>query len=213
MIRLLICDDHAIVRQGLRQILADVPDLYVAGEAADGVQALRQMRAGGIDVALLDIALPGRDGLDVLKQAQGEFPKLPVLMISTYSERQYALRCLRLGAAGYLNKGADPSELIAAIRKVASGGLFVSPAVAETLAGAMRRDAERAPHELLSAREYQVFTLIAAGKPVAQIAGVLSLSPNTVSTYRARIMEKIGTQNDVETALYAVRHRLIGVTN
>ena len=209
MIRLLICDDHAVVRQGLKQILADIPDLIVAGEAADGPAAIQCMRAGGIDVVLLDIALPGRDGLDVLKQARQEFPQLPVLIVSTYPEKQYALRCLRLGAGGYLNKGADPAELIAAIRKVADGGMFVSPAVAESLALALRHESERPPHELLSQREYQVFTLIAAGKTLSQIADALSLSSNTVSTYRARIMEKLHTHNDVETALYAVRHQLV----
>lgn len=213
MIRLLICDDHAIVRQGLRQILADAPDLAVVGEAGDGPEAVTAIRRGGIDVLLLDIALPGRDGLDVLKQLHQEFPRLPVLILSTYPEKQYALRCLRLGAAGYLNKGADPGELVAAIRKIAQGGMFVSPTVAETLAAAMRKDSEAPPHELLSQREYQVFTLLAGGKTLTQIAETLSLSLNTVSTYRARIMEKIGTQNDVETALYAVRHHLVSMTS
>lgn len=212
MIRLLLCDDHAIVRRGFKQILAEVPDFAVSGEAADGPDAIQQIRRGGIDVVLLDIALPGRDGLDVLKQLHQEFPKLPVLIVSTYPEKQYALRSLRLGAAGYLNKGADPAELVAAIRKVAQGGMFVSPTVAETLAAAMRQDSEQPPHELLSPREYQVFTQIAAGKSLTQIAETLSLSLNTVSTYRARIMEKINTHNDVETALYAVRHHLVSMT-
>lgn len=212
MIRLLICDDHALVREGFKQILAEVPDLRVAGEAAEGPEAIQQIRRGGIDVVLLDIALPGRDGLDVLKQVHQEFPKLPVLIVSTYPEKQYALRCLRLGASGYLNKGVDPSELITAIRKVAQGGMFVSPAVAETLASAMRQNTGQPPHELLSQREYQVFTLIAAGKSLTDIAAQLSLSLNTVSTYRARIMEKIDTHNDVETALYAVRHHLISMS-
>lgn len=211
-IRLLICDDHALVREGFKQILAEVPDLRVAGEAAEGPEAIQQIRRGGIDVVLLDIALPGRDGLDVLKQVHQEFPKLPVLIVSTYPEKQYALRCLRLGASGYLNKGADPSELIAAIRKVAQGGMFVSPTVAETLASAMRKDSGQPPHELLSQREYQVFTLIAAGKSLTEIAAQLSLSLNTVSTYRARIMEKLDTHNDVETALYAVRHHLVSMS-
>jgi DNA-binding NarL/FixJ family response regulator len=208
MIRLLICDDHAIVRQGLKQILADAPDLNVVAEAGDGPEAIAQLRRAGIDVVLLDIALPGRDGLDVLKQLHREFPKLPVLIVSTYPEKQYALRSLRLGARGYLNKGADPAELIAAIRKVAQGGMFVSPTVAETLASAIHKDSGQPPHERLSQREYQVFTQIAAGKSLTQIAESLSLSLNTVSTYRARIMEKIDTHNDVETALYAVRHHL-----
>lgn len=209
MIQLLICDDHALVRQGVRQILADMPDLHVAGEAADGPGALQRIRGGGIDVVLLDISLRGRDGLEVLMQVRREFPGLPVLIVSTYPENQYALRCLRLGAGGYLNKGADPSELIAAIRKLAQGGLYVSPTVAETLALAMRDHDEQPRHELLSPREYQVFRHIAAGKSLSHIAATLSLSLNTVSTYRARIMEKIGTRNDVETALYAVRYRLL----
>ena len=210
MIHLLICDDHAIVRQGLKQILADTPDIAVSAEAGDGPEAIQCLRRGGIDVVLLDIALPGRDGLDVLKQIHQEFPKLAVLIVSTYPEKQYALRSLRLGAAGYLNKGADPAELIAAIRKVAQGRMFVSPTVAETLASAMRKDSDQPPHELLSPREYQVFMQIAAGKTLSEIAATLSLSLNTVSTYRARIMEKIETHNDVETALYAVRHHLVG---
>lgn len=213
MIRLLICDDHAIVRQGLRQILADAPDIAVGAEAGDGPAAIHCLRRGGIDVVLLDIALPGRDGLDVLRQIHQEFPRLPVLIVSTYPEKQYALRCLRLGAAGYLNKGADPAEMLAAVRKVAQGGLFVSPTVAETLATAMRRDTDRPPHELLSPREYQVFLHIAAGKSLSDIAAQLSLSLSTVSTYRARIMEKIDTHNDVETALYAVRHHLVSAAS
>ncbi len=213
MIRLLICDDHVIVRQGLKQILADAPDMAVAAEAGDGPEAIQCIRRGGIDVMLLDIALPGRDGLDVLKQIHQEFPKLPVLVVSTYPEKQYALRSLRLGAAGYLNKGADPAELIAAVRKVAQGGMFVSPTVAETLASAMRKDSDQPPHELLSPREYQVFVHIAAGKSLSDIAAQLSLSLNTVSTYRARIMEKIETHNDVETALYAVRHHLVSMAS
>ena len=214
MIRLLICDDHVIVRAGLKQILADAPDLDVAAEAGDGPEAVGRIRRGGIDVVLLDIALPGRDGLDVLKQLHQEFPKLPVLIVSTYPEKQYALRSLRLGAAGYLNKGADPAELIGAIRKVARGGMFVSPSVAETLAASLSaKGGGQPPHELLSPREYQVFTLIAAGKSLTDIAEQLSLSLNTVSTYRARIMEKIDTHNDVETALYAVRHHLVSMAS
>ncbi|MCI0749453.1 MAG: response regulator transcription factor [Nevskiales bacterium] len=211
MIRLLICDDHALVREGFKQILADAPDLAVVGEAADGPEAMRLVRHGRIDVVLLDIALPGRDGLDVLKQLRGEFPRLPVLIVSTYPEKQYALRSLRLGASGYLNKGADPAELILAIHKVAQGRLFVSPTVAESLANALCRNSDQPPHERLSAREYQVFILIAGGKSLSEIAAQLSLSLNTVSTYRARIMEKVETHNDVETALYAVRHQLVSM--
>lgn len=208
MIRLLICDDHAIVRAGLAQMLAGVGDFRVAAEASDGPQAMRLLREGGIDALLLDIALPGRDGLDVLKQVRCEFPQLPVLMLSTYPEKQYALRCLQLGADGYLNKSADPEQVVQAIRKVVSGGRYITATLAESLAGAVRRETARPQHELLSQREYQVFCQIAAGRSLSQIAELLRLSPNTVSTYRARVMEKIGTHNDVETALYAVRHRL-----
>jgi DNA-binding NarL/FixJ family response regulator len=161
-------------------------------------------------VVLLDIAMPGRDGLDVLRQLQSEFPRLPVLMISTYPDRQYAVRCLKLGAAGYLNKSADSEQMIEAIRKVASGGRFITPSVAEQLAGAFgpRAPSAAAPHEALSHREYQVFRLLATGRSVGEIASELHLSPNTVSTYRARILEKTGARNDVEIALYAVRQAL-----
>lgn len=208
MIRVLICDDHLIVRQGIKQILADAGDIALAGEAANGPEALALVRAGGIDVVLLDIAMPQRDGLDVLRQLRAEFPRLPVLMLSTYPDRQYAVRCLKLGAAGYLNKSADSAQMTEAIRRVAGGRLFITPNVAEQLAGALGAGAhdERPLHERLSHREYQVFRLLSQGASVGEIAAQLSLSPNTVSTYRARILEKTGVRNDVELALFAVRH-------
>ena len=163
MIRVLVCDDHLIVRQGIKQILADAPDLQIAGEAANGPDALAQVRAGGVDVLLLDIAMPQRDGLDVLKAAKAEKPKLAVLMLSTYPDRQYALRSLKLGASGYLNKSADSEQMITAIRKVAAGGLFITPAVAEQLASSIGAGHSRPTHESLSHREYQVFMLLASG--------------------------------------------------
>lgn len=212
MINVLICDDHALIRQGLKQVLADVSDLHIAAEAADGPAAVRRIREGGIDVVLLDIALPNRDGLEVLKQLQEEHPKLPVLILSTYPEKQYAVRCLKLGAAGYLNKGADQEQLVTAIRKVVHGGIFVSSAIAESLAVALRHDTTRAPHETLSDREYQVFSLIAAGNTLSHIARSLNLSLTTVSTYRSRILEKISVTNDVELALYAVRHQIVSLS-
>ena len=211
MIRVLICDDHLIVRQGLKQILSDAPDIDIAGEAANGAEAMRLARKGEFDLLLLDIAMPGRDGLDVLKQCRAELPRLPVLVLSTYPEGQYAVRCLRMGAAGYLNKGADVDLMMEAIRKAARGGVFVTVAQAEALAASIRGPQERAPHEMLSTREYQVFHLIAQGMTVAKIAEKLSLSPNTVSTYRARIFEKTGASNEVEVALYAVRRKLLPV--
>lgn len=219
MIRVLICDDHEIVRQGIRQMLADASDIGVVGEAENGCEALRQVRAAvqggsGVDVVLMDIAMPYRDGLDVLKQLRSEFHKLPVLMLSTYPDKQYAVRSMKLGAAGYLNKSADAEQMAAAIRKAAAGGLFVTPAVAEQLAaaiGAKHQDDHRPLHERLSHREYQVFRLLSQGASVGEIATHLAISSNTVSTYRARVLEKTGARNDVELALYAVRQELMAV--
>jgi two-component system, NarL family, invasion response regulator UvrY len=210
MIRVLICDDHMIVRQGIRQSLADAPALVVVAEAADGPAAVQRLRQGGIDVLLLDIAMPGRDGLDVLRQVRDEHPQLPVLMLSTYPDRQYAVRSMKLGASGYLNKSADSEQITAAVRRVAQGLRFITPAVAELLAAALGPDAgndEQPMHELLSHREFQVFERLAQGRSVGEIARELSLSSNTVSTYRARILDKTGTRNDVELALYAVRRQ------
>lgn len=212
MTRVLVCDDHLIVRQGIRQILADATDIEVAAEAATGPEALAHVRAGGVDVVLLDIAMPQRDGLDILRQLKSEAPRLPVLMLSTYPDRQYAVRSLKLGAAGYLNKSADAEQMVEAIRRVARGGLFITPAVAELLAGALGAPAsvdDRRLEEQLSHREYQVFRLLAAGRSVGEIAEQLVLAPNTVSTYRARILEKTGVRNDVELALLAVRQALL----
>lgn len=216
MIRVLLVDDHRIVRQGLRQVLADAADIDVVGEAADGVEALRLVRGlcgggEGLDVVMLDIALPGRDGLDVLKQLKGEYPRLPVLMLSTYPDKQFAVRALRQGAAGYLNKSADPDEMVAALRKAAQGGRYITASVAEALANSISEVHDQPPHEALSQREHQVFCLLAEGRSVGQIAARLNLSPNTVSTYRARVLDKTGTRNDVELALYAVRHQLVTV--
>lgn len=215
-IRVLISDDHRIVREGLRQVLADAADITVTAEATTGdevltqVAALRQPdtdtgRETGLDVVLLDIAMPGRDGLEVLQSLQRDHPALPVLMLSTYPERQYAVRCIQLGAAGYLNKSADPDDMVAAVRKVAAGGRYVSAATAEALANAMAGPGRKQGTEALSHREHQVFRLLATGLSVSEIGAKLGLAPNTVSTYRARVLEKTGTRNDVELALYAER--------
>ncbi len=228
MIRVLICDDHLIVRQGIKQILADTGDIVVAGEADNGPEAIRKVREAssadpggeeivGIDVILMDIAMPHRDGLDVLRQLKTEFPKLPVLMLSTYPDKQYAVRSLKLGAAGYLNKSADSEQMSAAIRKVAAGGLFITPTVAEHMATALgagvgsMRPVDEPLHERLSHREYQVFRLLAGGRSVGEIAEKVVLSSYTVSTYRARILDKTGARNDVELALYAVKQELLHV--
>jgi two-component system invasion response regulator UvrY len=206
-IRLLIGDDHRIVREGLKQVLADAPQMLVAAEAASGAEVLAAVRAAdgraGLDVVLLDIAMPDGDGLDVLQVLRAEFPTLPVLMLSTYPESQYAVRCIRLGAAGYLNKSADPDAMLAAVRKVAGGGIYVSAATAEALAAAVGSRSARAGTDALSHREHQVYRLLSAGHSVSEIGAQLGLAANTVSTYRARILEKTGTRNDVELALYA----------
>ncbi len=218
MIKVMLVDDHHIVRQGLRQVLGDVDDLAVVADAADGVQAVQLVRqrmdaegGAGLDVVMLDIAMPGRDGLDVLKQLKAEYPKLAVLMLSTYLDKQFAVRCLRAGASGYLNKSADPDEMVMALRKAAAGGIYLTASVAEALATSLGEVRDQPAHEALSRREHQVFLLLAEGRSVGQIAAHLSLSPNTVSTYRARILDKTGTRNDVELALYAVRQQVVSV--
>lgn len=209
-LRVLLADDHRIVREGLKQVLADAPEIEVRAEAVDGEQALAQVAQlqgeQGLDVVLLDIAMPGRDGLDVLQVLRRDWPRLPVLMLSTYPERQYAVRCIKLGAAGYLTKSADADDMIAAVRKVAGGGVYVTPTTAEALASAMAGAAAKAGPEALSHREHQVFRLLTSGHSVSEIGAQLQLAANTVSTYRARILEKTGTKNDVELALYAERH-------
>jgi len=216
-IRVLLGDDHRIVREGLKQVLADAPEINVVAEAATGTQVLETVRnAGGrtgIDVVLLDIAMPERDGLDVLQTLRAEFPSLPVLMLSTYPESQYAVRCIRLGAAGYLNKSADPDDMLAAVRKVAAGGVYVTGATAEALATAVGSRSARSGPDALSHREHQVFRLLSSGHTVSEIGAQLGLAPNTVSTYRTRILEKTGTKNDVELALYALNHGKPGPTN
>jgi two-component system invasion response regulator UvrY len=217
IIKVILVDDHLIVRKGLLQVLGDADDIRIVADAADGVAAMRLIRQwmgsqeGGphLDVVLLDIAMPGRDGLEVLKQIKTEYPSLPVLMLSTYPDRQFALRCLRAGAAGYLNKSIDPDDMLAALRKAASGGVYLTPAVAELLASSISEVMDKPAHEALSQRESQVFRMLAGGQSVGQIALSLNLSSNTVSTYRARVLEKTGTRNDVELALYAVRQQVV----
>lgn len=212
-IKILIGDDHRIVREGLKQVLADAPDIEVVAEAETGPGILLQVDAlggqEGLGAVLLDIALPDRDGMDVLQALKKSWPQLPVLMLSTYPEKQYVVRCIQLGAAGYLNKSAHPDDMIAAVRKVASGGMYVSAVAAEALASAMCKGSGSSAvrgTQALSHREHQVFRLLTAGKSVGEIGAQLGLASNTVSTYRLRILEKTGTRNDVELALYAERH-------
>ncbi|CAN5247352.1 response regulator transcription factor [soil metagenome] len=212
-IKILIGDDHRIVREGLKQVLADAPEIEVVAEAETGPEILQcaETLGGhqGLSAVLLDIALPGRDGLDVLQALKKSWPRLPVLMLSTYPEKQYAVRCIKLGAAGYLNKSAHSDDMIAAVRKVAAGGIYVSAIAAEALASAVGSNAARtgaSGTESLSHREHQVFRLLIAGRSVGEIGAQLGLASNTVSTYRQRILEKTGTRNDVELALHAERH-------
>lgn len=208
MLRILIVDDHAIVREGLKRILGEYPDKVEIGEVGDGAGVMAEVHNGKWDLVLLDINLPHRDGLDVLKEIKREQPGLPVLVLSIYPEDQYALRVIKAGAAGYLTKESAPELLIEAIRRVAGGHNYISPALAEKLAGNLRDSAARMPHENLSDRELEVFRLIASGKTVGQIAAHLSLSVNTVSTYRARILEKTGLKTNAELMRYAVDHNL-----
>lgn len=207
-IRVLIADDHAIVRQGLRQILSDTPDLTVSGEAENGVQAVQMVRAGEWDVVLMDVSMPDRNGIDALKLIKKEYPRLPVLILSMYPEEQYAIRALKAGAAGYLTKQSAPELLVTAIRQVASGKKYVSPSLAEELANAIGDDSERPPHEKLSDREYQTLCMIASGKTPAKIAEALNLSVKTVSVYRARLLEKMNLRNNAELTHYGLKHGL-----
>jgi two-component system, NarL family, invasion response regulator UvrY len=208
-IRVLIADDHAIVRQGFKQIFSETGDLLVAGEADDGVDALQLARENAWDVFLLDISMPNRNGIDTLKQLKREFPRLPVLILSMHPEEQYALRALKAGASGYLTKQSAPDQLVTAIRQVAQGKKYVSPGVAQQLVDAIADDTEKLPHERITDREYQVLVLIAKGKPLTQVADELNLGVATVSTYRARLLEKMGLKSTAELIHYGLRHGLV----
>ncbi|HEX8604356.1 MAG TPA: response regulator transcription factor [Pseudoduganella sp.] len=208
-IKVFIADDHAIVREGLKQILADTRDIVVAGEAENGSDALRLFRKSGCHVVLLDISMPDRSGIEVLKQIKKEKPELAVLMLSMHREDQYAIRSLKAGASGYLTKQSAPKELVNAIRQVAGGLKYISAALAQELANHVGEDHEAALHETLSDREYQTLTLIASGMTVGAIAKELSLSVKTVSEYRSRLLVKMKLKNSAELTHYAIRNGLI----
>jgi DNA-binding NarL/FixJ family response regulator len=208
MVRVVVVDDHAVVREGLKRIIAESPNMTVSGEASSGNEALDVVRATPCDVLVLDITMPDKNGMDVLKQIRSESPRLPVLILSMHSEDQYAVRMLRAGAAGYLSKETAPVKLVEAIRKVVRGGKYVSASLAERLVFDLDKES-KLPHELLSDREYQVLCMIASGKTVGKIAEELNLSVKTVSTYRARILEKLEMANNAELTRYAIKASLV----
>lgn len=209
VVRMLIVDDHEMVRRGLSALLLDQFKGAVFGEAADAQEALTQLREREWDVALIDLNLPGKSGLELLKEVKLEWPNLPVLVLSGQSEDQFAVRVLKAGAGGYMSKSNAPDELIKAVRKMLGGGRYVSAGVAEQLAQSTKKDLSRAPHELLSDREYEVMSRIACGKTVTEIADELALSAKTISTYRTRLLEKLGVKNTAEIVHYALRNGIV----
>ncbi len=210
MIEVLIADDHAVVRAGLKQILSATPEIQVVAEAASGNDALVAIRARRFDVIVLDMSMPGRSGLELIRQIKEEQPQARILVLSMHQEEQYAVRALKSGASGYLNKDSAPDHLVGAIRKVASGGAFISPNIAEQLAQGVMRNQDQPPHTLLSDREFEVFQRLAGGESVTTIADKLNLSVKTVSTHKSRIMQKMNMQSSTDLIRYALENGLIG---
>jgi len=209
VIKILIADDHAVVRRGLKQILAEEPNMAVFGEACNAQEVLKNVREQNWDIVILDITMPDRSGLEVLKELKNIRPKLPVLILSIHPEEQYAVRVLKAGAAGYMTKESAPEELVKAVRKVIRGSKYISPSLAEKLAFDLETDSEKPLHETLSDREYQVMCMIASGKTVKEIAKELYLSVKTISTHRARILEKMKMKTNAELTHYAIKNRLV----
>lgn len=209
MINVIIADDHPVVRQGLKQILAEEPDMKVTGDASNGQELLAKVDTQPCDVVLLDISMPGRGGLDVLNELRRWHPRLPVLVLSVHSEDQFGVRTLKSGASGFMNKETAPEELVKAIRKVHGGGRYVSPSLAEKLASDLAPDSKPPLHETLSDREYQVMCMIASGKTVGEIGRELSLSVKSISTYRGRILEKMQMNNNSQLIYYAIKNGLV----
>lgn len=209
MINVLIADDHALIRKGLKQLLDDTDDMRVIGEAENGMQAIRMVEETTYDVVLLDISMPDKHGVEVLKQIKINQPQLPVLMLSMHPEEQYALRSMKAGAAGYLNKQSAPLQLVTAIRQVASGKKYISTELAEQLANGLSQGYQELLHQTLSNREYQTLCLMASGKKLSEMADIMSLSPKTVSVYRSRLLEKMKLKNNAEAIHYAISNHLI----
>ncbi len=209
MIKICVADDHAIVRRGLKQIISETMDMQVVSEAADGDETLHSARNQSYDVLVMDLNMPGRSGFDVLQQLRAEKPSLPILVLSMHDEDQYGVRILRAGAAGYMNKETAPSELVRAIRRVADGGKYMSPTVAEALLQHLNGNLNGPRHEALSDREFQVMRLLASGNTVGEISELLSLSVKTISTYRSRVMDKMNLHSNAELARYALENNLL----
>jgi DNA-binding NarL/FixJ family response regulator len=209
MIKILIADDHAVVRQGLTQILAQIPEVIVAGESTTGDQTLKKMRSEPFDLVIMDISMPGRSGLELLRSVKEEFSQVPVLVLSMHPEDQYAVRMHKAGASGYLTKESAPDELVKAVRKIMSGGRYVSPTLAEILASQMQTSFDHPTHENLSDREFQVMQMIAQGRTVKEIGEELALSVKTISTYRARALEKLDLHTNAQLIHYAIQNGLV----
>lgn len=208
MIRIVMADDHAIVREGLKRIVGEVADLQVVGEAADGTEVMQRVRELDFDVLVLDLSMPGRSGMELIKLVKSEKPKLRILVLSMHQETQYAVRAIKSGASGYLTKESAPAQLEQAIRKIAAGGAYISADVAEQLALGAMPGGQAAPHESLSDREFQVFRLLVDGVSVTDIANRLNLSVKTVSTHKSNLMQKLGLSNQSDLVRYAIKHGL-----
>ena len=208
MITIFIADDHAIVRGGLKQIIATTSDIQVVGEASDGAEASEKLRAGGIDILLLDMTMPGISGIDLIRRLRADYANLPILVLSIHNEGQVVSRALRAGATGYITKDSDPDVLLAAIRKLAGGGRFIDPRLVDNIVfGGQSHDAS--PHAILSDREFEVLQLLAAGHSINDIADRFALSAKTISTHKMRLMQKLGLENNSELVRYAIKHNLI----
>ena len=209
MIKVLIADDHAVVRRGLKQILEDTGDIAVLGEASNADEIMAQLYDNEWDIMILDITMPGKNGLDALIEIKERKPNLNILVLSMHPEEEIAIRAFKSGASGYLNKDSVPWELVKAVKKVHEGGRYISTNLAESILLSMEKDTSKAPHNFLSDREFQVLCLIASGNTLSQIADELSLSIKTISTYRTRILEKIGLKTNVELTHYAIKHKIV----